>query len=195
MLFLYTWVTVVIFMVIIWSYFQDVSIFGLLIISFLYHSDLTHRNLHTVFVLYMRIFTFFLLVLLLQSFCILVPVSYSYTSLSFSYFYPFVLLLYILGMLFKSVLHILDLIFPQNYLSSERLVFSVLMFPLTSTMSYLLCSLASLPHYYLVLLSQRIVFLQRRVILYQFESERHLLKCLLASKWFCFRNICCFWVS
>ena len=32
MLFLYTWVTVVIFMVIIWSYFQDVSIFGLLII-------------------------------------------------------------------------------------------------------------------------------------------------------------------
>ena len=170
-------------MVIIWSYFQDVSIFGLLIIIVsCIISDLTHRNLHTVFVLYMRIFTFFFLVLLLQSFCIFVPVSYSYTSLSFSYFYPFVLLLYILGMLFKSVLHILDVIFPQNYLSSERLVFSVLMFPLTSTMSYLLCSLASLPHYFLVLLSQLIVFLQRRVILYQFESERHLLKCLLASK-------------
>ena len=60
MLFLYTWVIVVIFMVIIWSYFQDVSIFGLLIIIVsCIISDLTHRNLHTVFVLYMRIFTFF----------------------------------------------------------------------------------------------------------------------------------------
>lgn len=127
MWFLYTWVIVSVVMVIIWSYFQDVSIFGLWIIMVSRIIVIWHKSAYSFCFTYENIYFFFFLVFLLQNFYILIPISYSYTSLSFSYFYPFVLLLYILGMLFKSVLHIIDLIFPQNYLSStERLVFSVL---------------------------------------------------------------------
>lgn len=101
-------------------YFWPLNYYG-----FSYYSDLTQICIQFLF--YIWEYLLFFLVFLLQNFYILIPISYSYTSLSFSYFYPFVLLLYILGMLFKSVLHIIDLIFPQNYLSStERLVFSVL---------------------------------------------------------------------
>lgn len=64
--------------------------------------------------------------------------------------YPFALIFCILGMLFKFAFHIIDLIFPQNQFSStQRLVsFSVLLFPLTTTMPQFTGKhSSSLPHF------------------------------------------------
>lgn len=69
-------------------YFWPLNYYG-----FLYYSDLTQICIQFLFYIW-EYLLFFFLVFLLQNFYILIPISYSYTSLSFSYFYPFVLLIY-----------------------------------------------------------------------------------------------------
>lgn len=106
---------------------------------------------------------------------------------------PFALCFCILGILFKFAFHITDLIFLRNQFSSaQRLVFSVLVFPITTTMPQFTCKPSpSLPHFAFL---AYYLFTETKFF-YSDLNYDSLLKFDPASKWFYFISICFFWFS